>query len=47
MKCLILWNSTHKRVLDDTLVVIKYFTFGSFPLDLIDAILAHLMVILR
>jgi hypothetical protein len=32
--------------LDEALIVIKYFTFRSFPLDLIDGILEHIMVIL-
>jgi hypothetical protein len=47
MKCLIFWNSTLNRILDETLVMIKYITFESFPLDLIDVVLQHLMVILR
>jgi hypothetical protein len=45
--CLILWNSTLNRVLEETLIVIKYFTFGSFSLDLIDVVLQYCMVILR
>jgi hypothetical protein len=47
MKCVILWERTHKRVLDEILIVIKYFKFGSFPLDFIGAILHHLMVKLK
>jgi hypothetical protein len=29
------------------LIVIKYITLGSFPVDLIDVLLRHLKVILR
>jgi hypothetical protein len=47
MKCLIFWNSTLNRILDETLIVIKYITLGSFSVDLIDAVLHHLKVILR
>jgi hypothetical protein len=47
MKCLIFWNSTLNRILDETLNVIKYITLGSFPVDLIDAVPRHLKVILR
>jgi hypothetical protein len=47
MKCLIFWNSTLNRILDETLIMVKYITLGSFPADLIDAVLHHLKVILR
>jgi hypothetical protein len=47
MKCLIFWNSTLNRILDETLIMIKYITLGSFPVDLIDDVLRHLKVILR
>jgi hypothetical protein len=47
MKCLIFWNSTLNRILDETLIVIKYITLGSFLFDLIDVVLRHLKVILR
>jgi hypothetical protein len=47
MKCLIFWISTLSRILDETLIVIKYITLGSFPVDLIDAVLQHLKVILK
>jgi hypothetical protein len=47
MKCLIFWNSTLNRILDETLIVTKYITLGSFSVDLIDAVLRHLKVILR
>jgi hypothetical protein len=39
-------NSTLNRVLDETLIAIKYITLGSFPVDLIDVVLLHLKVIL-
>jgi ABC-type multidrug transport system permease subunit len=47
MKCLVFWNSTLNRILNETLIVIKYITLGSFLDDLIDAVLRHLKVILR
>jgi hypothetical protein len=47
MKCLIFWNSTLNRILDETLIMIKYITLGSFSVDLIDVVLRHLKVILR
>jgi hypothetical protein len=46
MKCLIFWKSTFNRILDEILIVIKYITFETFPLDLIDVVLQHLVVIL-
>jgi hypothetical protein len=47
VKCIMLWNSTLDKVLNETLIMIKYIIFGSFPLDIIDVVLQHLMVILK
>jgi hypothetical protein len=32
MKCLIFWNSVLNRILDETLIVIKYITFFIFSI---------------
>ena len=44
---LTIWYRTLNRILDETLIVIKYITSGSFPFGLIDDVLQHLKVILR